>query len=122
MPHAPLADPFERGFNQRLRKLILPGDPEVAGGSKLVWQEAEAAIRERDAVVFIGYSLPQYDEHATEFFRRTTADKQSEVYARSGETLEHYRRLLGPISTTRPIGFTECPYAQSLYGPASRKD
>lgn len=120
IPTAPLSDPFENGVNQRLRKLFLPGDPEGAGGSKLVWEEAEASIRERDTVVFIGYSLPHYDEHATEFFRRTTAGKQIEVYARSAETLEHYRRLLGHISTTKPMGFTDCPYAHEKIRVASR--
>jgi hypothetical protein len=109
---APFSDPFENGVNQRLRKLILPGDPEDSGGTKLIWEEAEAAIRERDVVVFIGYSLPQYDSFSTRFFQRVSAGKQIEVYARSSETLEHYRVMLGRINTTGPFAFADCPYAR----------
>lgn len=114
IPHSPFSDPFENGANQRLRKLILPGDPEDAGGTSLIWAEAEAAIRERDMVVFIGYSLPRYDAFSTRFFQRATAGKQIEVYARSPETLEHYRQMLGNISTTEPLAFAQCPYARPL--------
>jgi hypothetical protein len=115
IPQAPFSDPFEDGVNQRLRKLILPGDPEDAGGASLIWAEAEAAIRERDMVVFIGYSLPGYDSFSTKFFQRVTSGKQIEVYARSPETLQHYQQMLGHISNTEPLAFAQCPYA-------SRKD
>lgn len=112
IPGAPFLDPFESGVNQRLRKLIFPGDQEDEGGAGLIWREAEIAIRDRETVVFIGYSLPTYDAFSTAFFQRATKGKQIEVYARSPETLKSYRRTLGSISTARPIAFADCPYAK----------
>jgi hypothetical protein len=115
----PFSDPFENGVNQRLRKLFLPGDPEDHGGARLIWAEAETAIRERDMVVFIGYSLPRYDSLSTKFFQRVTAGKQIEVYARSDETVKHYLQILGHISTTEALAFAECPYARPFAHTAS---
>lgn len=112
IPSSPFTDPFESGVNQRLRKLILPGDPEDEAGVSLIWAEAREAIRERDAVVFIGYSLPAYDSFSTRFFQQATAGKQIEVYARTPETLQHYRQMLGHISTRDPVPFAQCPYAR----------
>jgi hypothetical protein len=112
LPRAPFSDPFENGLNQRLRKLFLPGDPEDVGGANLIWEEVEVAIRERETVVFIGYSLPQYDAFSTRFFQRVTSGKRIEVYARSAETLQHYVQMLGRISTTEPLAFAQCPYAR----------
>jgi hypothetical protein len=70
-------------------------------------------------VVFIGYSLPQYDSFSTRFFQRVTAGKQIEVYAGSSETLGHYRLILGRINTTRPLAFADCPYARPFALPAT---
>jgi hypothetical protein len=84
----------------------------------LIWAEAETTIRERDAVVFIGYSLPQYDTFSTRFFQSVTAGKQIEVYARSPEALRHYLQMLGRICTTEPLAFAQCPYAK----PFAQKD
>ena len=57
-----------------------PGDPEDEDGVTQVWTESEKLIRELDVVAFIGYSLPQYDAPAREFFQRTTSGKAVEVY------------------------------------------
>lgn len=114
IPTNPFFDPFESGVNQRLRILLFPGDPEDEGGAGLIWKEAEVAIRERDVVVFIGYSLPQYDSFAMKFFQRTVMGKHVEVYSRSLLTLEHYRKAFDNISTMTPTPFAECPYARPL--------
>jgi hypothetical protein len=119
IPDAPFSDPFESGANQRYRKLILPGDPEGAGGANLILQEAENAILDRDTIVFIGYSLPDYDAFSTEFFQRASAGKQIEVYTRSIDTLEHYKRMLGTIATTAPVPFEHCPYAKPFVEAAT---
>ncbi len=119
IPDAPFSDPFENGANQRLRKLILPGDPEDSGGAALIWKEAESAIRERDTIVFIGYSLPGYDAFSTKFFQRVSTGKQIEVYTRSIGTLEHYKRMLGNIASTAPVPFAHSPYAKPFLQAAS---
>jgi len=113
IPRDPFFDPFSEGANQRLRHLIFPGDPEDEAGVDLIWAEAENAIREREVVVFIGYSLPSYDFFATDFFQRATAGKRIEVYVPSRETLEHYRRLLGALANDEPASFQDSPYAKN---------
>ena len=116
---SPSFDPFESGANQRLRKLFLPGDPEEQGAARLIWSEAKEAIREREVVVFIGYSLPAYDSSSMKFLQRAVSGKQVEVYARSSETLDHYRRALGHVSTTVPLAFAGCPYSKSFSDAAN---
>jgi len=110
IPRDPFFDPFEQGANQNLRHLLFPGDPEDEKGVAQIWNEAAQAIGEREAVVFIGYSLPVYDAPAREFFSRVAAGKRIEVYSRSLDTLENYRRHLGTINTDRP-----CPFVESVY-------
>jgi hypothetical protein len=116
IPRSPLTDPFDSGVNQRLRKLILPGDQEEEGGVRLIWDEARKAIGERDEVVFIGYSLPRYDLLSTKFFQQVTSGKKIEVYTRSSETLQHHRELLGNVSPQEPIPFARCRYARACGG------
>lgn len=109
----PFFDPFEQGANQDLRHLLFPGDPEDEQGVAQIWNEAATAIKEREMVAFIGYSLPVYDERARDFFRRVASGKQIEVYSRSSETLKSYRKVLGGITTDKPCSFEESNYART---------
>ncbi len=106
----PFRDPF-REANDCLRQMIFPGDPEHEDGLAQIWSEAERVIRERDVVVFIGYSLPSYDVPAQDFFRRTTRGKIVEVYTPSPEVLQHYAKSLPNVVTTDAMSFQNCPYA-----------
>jgi hypothetical protein len=115
IPRDPFFDPFEQGVNQRLRHLLFPGDPEDEKGVAQIWEEAGEAIEEREGVVFIGYSLPPYDSAALDFFRRTTAGKQIEVYSRSLETLENYRKALGNVTTSKVCSLEESIFAREFF-------
>jgi hypothetical protein len=86
VPNNPFFDPFGQGVNQRLRQMIFPGDAEDEPDVEKILEDAEATIKERDAVVFIGYSL-SYDDLASHVLRRATNGKRIEVYSRSRETL-----------------------------------
>lgn len=112
----PLRDPL-REANDNLRHMIFPGDPEHENGVTQIWSQAERVIQEREIVIFIGYSLPQYDAPARDFFRRTTAGKTVEVYSRSPDTLEKYREFLShaTVVTSEAKSFEHCQYAQSAY-------
>ena len=96
--------------------MIFPGESEDEESLAQIWEEAAQVIREREEVVFIGYSLPTYDAPAREFFRRSTEGKAVEVYTRSVDVLKKYRKFLSGanIVTTRPISFEDCPYALRL--------
>src|SRR5208337_4775310 len=114
IPRDPFFDPFEQGVNQRLRHLLFPGDPEDEQGVAQIWEEAGNIIEERETVVFIGYSLPPYDSVALDFFKHKTAGKNIEVYSRSLETLENYRKILGNVITVGPCAFEASIYAQAF--------
>jgi hypothetical protein len=114
-PHSigAFSDPFSDGINDDLRYMIFPGDPEDEPGVTRIWSEAEQLIRERDVVVFIGYSMPPYDAPARDFFHRTTKGKTVEVYTDSADVLDNYRKFLSVanVVTRTPIKFESCPYA-----------
>jgi hypothetical protein len=109
----PFSDPFGAGTNQNLRHLIFPGDSEDENGVARIWAEVADAIREREVVVFIGYSLPDYDSEASKFFRRSAAGKPIEVYVLSRNTLERYRQTLGELVANDTVSFEICPYAEA---------
>jgi len=110
----PFSDPFGAGTNQHLRHLIFPGNSEDENGVTRIWAEVADAIREREVVVFIGYSLPAYDSEASRWFRRSAAGKPIEVYVRSRNTLEHYRQTLGELVTNDTVSFESCPYGKAF--------
>ena len=112
IPQKPFFDPFDNGPGDNLRQMIFPGDPEDEQGVTQIWNEAAQAIRERSAVVFIAYSLPDYDKTTMDFFCQHAEDKPVEVYVRSIETLERYRKLFPNVITKEPMSFENCPYAQ----------
>ncbi|MCC7169269.1 MAG: hypothetical protein IT459_02375 [Planctomycetes bacterium] len=56
----------------RLSPLLLPpSEDKEMKPLAFVWQHAEQLLDAADLVVFIGYSLPEYDVHALDLFRRT---------------------------------------------------
>ena len=119
IPERPFVDPFANGPGKNLRHMTFPGDPEDEQGVSRIWKEAAQAIREREEVVFIGYSLPDYDQKALEFFRTNIEDKPVSVYVRSHKTLERYRQLLKNVRTTEPEDFEDCPYVKPCPDSAS---
>jgi hypothetical protein len=119
--HNPFFDPFGVGANQGLRQVIFPGDPEDEDGIARIWEEVAAAIHEREAVVFVGYSLPKYDPEARELFRRAADGKRIEVYARSPATLEHYEETFGELATKDAVSFENSPYAKTRREKAGKR-
>ncbi|MCX6628707.1 MAG: hypothetical protein NTW28_13890 [Candidatus Solibacter sp.] len=112
----PLSNPNKQEVNSDLRYMIFPGDPDLPGRDtdvRWLWEQAERAISDRDSLVFIGYSLPDYDRFAADFFRRFAGRKSLAAYTPSAEHLIRYREVFGPSAVLRQERFDECVYATS---------
>jgi hypothetical protein len=113
----PFADPDVDEINPDSRYMLFPGDPELPEQNtslKLIWSDVQTALEQSEALVFLGYSLPEYDCYSAEIFRRYGAGKEIEVYNPSAEHLQHFRRQFGGQVGLFPLRFEECPYAQAL--------
>jgi hypothetical protein len=112
----PLSDPDVDEVNPDFRYMLFPGDPELPeknSNLKLIWAEIEQVLEQSEALVFIGYSLPEYDSYSTQMFQRYASQRQIEVYNPSTEHLEHFRLTLGQHAQLFPQRFEECRYAQA---------
>ncbi|MGP8225876.1 MAG: hypothetical protein ACLQGT_06940 [Terracidiphilus sp.] len=111
---APLDDPDAQEINPDFRYMLFPGDPELqeeAAKAGLIWTQVETILAQSEALVFIGYSLPEYDPYSRDVFRRAAVGKHIEVYNPSSEHLEQFRNLFRNHVQLVPQRFEECPYA-----------
>jgi hypothetical protein len=111
----PLSNPNKQEINSRLRYMLFPGDPELPKNDldlRKIWSEASAAIKDRDVIVFLGYSMPDYDSFATEFFRQFAGSKQIEVHNPSAQHLERFRILFGSNARLFEQSFQGSLYAR----------
>jgi len=111
----PLSDPDVDEVNPDFRYMLFPGDPELPEKDlnlRLIWAEIEHVLEESEALVFIGYSLPEYDSYSAEVFQRHAARKRIQVFNPSSEHLEQFRMKLGEHVQLFPQKFEDCPYAQ----------
>jgi|ERR1035437_5609132 hypothetical protein len=78
--------------------MLFPGDPEIPeqeAKAALIWSQVEATLAQSEALVFIGYSLPEYDSYSRDVFRRFASDRHIEVYNPSIEHLAQFSREFG---------------------------
>ena len=78
-----------------------------------LWEQAEDVIRGSDSLVFIGYSLPDYDTYAAQFFARF-AEKSIEAFTPSSDHLKRYRRMFGDDAALSAQTFADCKYSRPL--------
>jgi hypothetical protein len=112
---APLNDPDPQEINPDYRYMLFPGDPELpeeAAKARLIWFQVETTLGRSEALVFIGYSLPEYDPYSREVFQRAAMGRHVEVYNPSSEHLIQFRQLLGAHVRLFAQRFEESPYAQ----------
>ena len=115
MAATPLKNPDQQVINPDLAYAIFPGDPDLPEQDedlRRTWRDVKAALAASEKVVFIGYSLPDYDCFAGEFFREHTARKEIEVYNASDGDLQKYKRLSAAALGLHQAGFGSCPYAR----------
>lgn len=111
----PLTDPDVDEINPDFRYMLFPGDPELPKQDtnlKLIWSDVEKVLEQSEALVFVGYSLPEYDSYSRETFQRFASEKYVEVYNPSIEHLQHFRHQFGKHVQLFPQIFEESPYAQ----------
>lgn len=111
----PLSNPDRDDINPDFRYMIFPGDPELAKDDtdlQRIWNWTSKAISEREAIAFIGYSLPDYDSFSLEFFKHLSVGKMVEVYNPSKEHLEKFRRVFGPTDILELSKFEDSKYAR----------
>jgi hypothetical protein len=112
----PLQDPDPQEINPDLRSMLYPGDPELSRDNPdlgLIWSNVKRVLGERQSIVFIGYSLPEYDSYATQVFREFAATKNVSVYNPSPEALERFRSALGDKVHLCPQTFEQSPYGRA---------
>ena len=113
----PFNDPFAEGPNQDLRPLVLPGGLERHSRSlEYIWRSASECLADAPEVVFIGYSLPEYDQFAIEFFLQHLKGKTVRVCDPSGSVISRFRHYFGNSIVTCPTKFKDSPFAQRLEG------
>jgi hypothetical protein len=114
MKEAPLKNPDQQGANPGLLYALFPGDPDTPEHDQdlmRIWNDVEKEVEASDKVVFIGYSLPDYDSFAREFFRKHLGRKEVEVYNPSEADLQKYKTVFGGDVGVHKDGFSSCPYA-----------
>jgi hypothetical protein len=98
-----------------LKYMVFPGSPNEAGelsSVKLIWDDVDRALSGADVIVFIGYSLPDYDSQAAEVFRRHAFGKEIEVFNPSADDLAKYSVVFGDKAVLNCQAFESCPYAR----------
>ncbi len=112
----PLEDPDPQETNPRLRYMLFPGAKELSTNDKdlsRLWEQAREIIGRSESVIFIGYSLPDYDLEARNALVEWIGKREIEVYSRTQETLDKYRLVFGPMANLKlhAVRFEECPYS-----------
>lgn len=96
--------------------MIFPGDteqPKADRDAELLWRDAARVIDRAEAVVFIGYSLPDYDSDAREFFIDAVEGKKIVTINPSASDLGKFAAIFGHGVEFRQEVFSDCPYGQS---------
>ncbi len=109
----PLKNTDQQGINHDLVYALFPGDPDLPEQDedlRRIWEDVGAALSESDRVVFIGYSLPNYDSFASAFFDEHISS-EVEVYNPSQADLQKYKKLFGARIAKEGGAFSSCPYA-----------
>jgi hypothetical protein len=109
----PLKNPDQQGINPDLLYALFPGDPDLPENDedlRRIWGEIGKAVSESAKVVFIGYSLPNYDSFAANFFHEHIQGTV-EVYNPSDDDRQKYRRLFGTRIKGEGGAFSSSPYA-----------
>lgn len=110
----PLQNPDQQGISPDLRFMLFPGDPELPEQDKdiqRIWGDVETVLAESSKVIFIGYSLPDYDSFASSFLRKHISG-EVEVYNPSTEDQKKYKNLFGGQIVKDGKAFSSCPYAR----------
>jgi len=110
----PLKNPDQQGISPDLNYMLFPGDPDLPEQDedlRRIWSDIESTLAASDKVVFVGYSLPDYDAFASRFMSNYVSG-EVEVYNPSSQDQQKYRSLFGRLIVREGREFSSCPYAQ----------
>ena len=116
----PLSNPDPEGINRPLNYMIFPGDidpPNADPDAELLWRDAARVIDKAETVVFIGYSLPNYDSDAREFLVGAVRGKKIVAINPSLGDLGKFAAVFGYGVELRQEAFSQCQYGRS--GPST---
>jgi len=114
----PLSNPNKQEINSDLRYMIFPGDPELPDRDedvRLLWDRISEAVLQREAIAFVGYSLPEYDSFATERFKELARGKRVEVYTPNEKHLARFESVF-PKAELHKEKFEHSVYAKPSPG------
>ena len=101
--------PIQTKRTLEFRRMLFPGDPELPEQNEnlaQLWSDVERALRNCEQVVFIGYSLPEYDSFA--------AADLSEINGRQGRLKSIILRLSRGIGSVLCLGIRSEYFHRSL--------
>lgn len=104
---SPLADPDPRN-RLEATPMILPGEAEILDP---VWAAADDLVARAEAIVFIGYSGPEYDPRIEQWIQAIRRDVSVEVVDPCPEVGRRFGELLSRPPTMRSVTFS-----RSIYG------
>lgn len=110
----PLGNPDTYELHPDLRVCLYPGDPDLPEHDpdvSLIWKDVGAVIDSSDEVVFIGYSLPEYDSYAAMRLQSLCSGKSVAVYDPGDATLDRFLAAF-PGAALHKEQFSRSPYAQ----------
>jgi hypothetical protein len=122
-PSQPFDDPLLKYDSDNLRQVLFPGDPELPSTEEgtarqdalRLWRAAETAISSARRIVFIGYSLPEYDHYSRKTFERVCQGKEIVVCNPDEAVIRHFQTAF-PTATIVPeaIRFEESRWVMPL--------
>ena len=108
---------FLQRFGRLIREVLSFHDPAVITCTfseichARITSEVKSACPEREALVFVGYSLSPYDRFARDRIRQFARGKQVEVWNPARSSHDEFRRLFGDAVDCHGEGFEESAYA-----------
>jgi len=110
----PLGNPDFEEANPHLRYCLFPGDPDLPGSHPdlaRLWADVAQLVTDSDKVVFIGYSLPAYDQFARAELQRLCTSRIVEVIDPCSDALAAFQSQIPHAIAIRQT-FGSCQYAQ----------
>lgn len=104
--------------------MMLPGskdEPQDVGMRK-IWDEVKAILSGARKIVFVGYSMPDYDEYTRRVFQETICPRLQtsrdqvamEVIDPDGNVLERYRSVFGNETRLTGSRFEDTEYVRNV--------
>jgi hypothetical protein len=122
-PTRPFQDPLFMYDQDDFRQVLFPSDPEMPskedGAARRdavqLWRAVERLLLRAEEIVFIGYSLPAYDQYASKVLGRVCTGKRLIICNPERETTDRFRQTFATSEISPdPVCFEDSRYAKPL--------